>query len=75
MASWCNGLACLASNELVRVRILLKLPIFRIYKLDDLRHSNTGYRVFPVYDLDFLPSAKRNKRGRKGKKNLSSRFF
>ena len=25
MASWCNGLACLASNELVRVRILLKL--------------------------------------------------
>ncbi len=40
---------------------------FRIYKSDDVRHSNIGYRVYPVYNLDFLSSAKRNKRGRKGK--------
>lgn len=48
---------------------------FKIYKPDDVRHSNSDCRIYPVYNLDFLPCSTRNKRGRKGKKDVSTRFF
>ena len=38
--------------------------IIRIYRKHDVRHSHSGYRVYPVYNLDILPSDKRNKGGR-----------
>ena len=38
--------------------------IIRIYRKHDVRHSHTGYRIYPVRNLDILSSDKGNKRGR-----------